>query len=242
MTSLSALDTPACHASPFSGTWELDKDRSSDPDEYLEALGLGYITRCAICAAGRTLEIVHESEKDPEEWTEHCTTTVITKTTKFVADGSKTTVENPIDNTPTHTTTSVEEGGACVVSKTNYEATGHVAVIRRYVDPGDGTTVKPDVYRVTNDFTLGDKSGRTLQLVNYFNRVGPPPKVRARIVAIFAAHCPEKLEKGWLGPSDCDALIDAHVGAWEALIAQLVETYGAEPGKPPVPPKAVVVP
>ena len=57
------------------GEWELDKEASDDQEQLLEGLGVGYVTRNAICAASKTLKITQDKNK----WDTEITTAVVTR-------------------------------------------------------------------------------------------------------------------------------------------------------------------
>ena len=59
----------------FSGDWTFNKERSSDPDEMLKALGVPWIARTALRRATRTVKIDHKGLA----WIEDATTAVITR-------------------------------------------------------------------------------------------------------------------------------------------------------------------
>ena len=78
----------------FSGEWRLNKERSTDPDEMLTALGVPWIAREGLKRAGRKVVIQHRGL----QWTEDTTTAVITRRKQFTLDGTMADVINPIDS------------------------------------------------------------------------------------------------------------------------------------------------
>ena len=156
-------DKPVPPQLDFSGDWTFNRERSSDPDEMLKALGVPWIARTALRRATRTVKIDHQGLV----WIEDVTTSVITRRTELQLDGSTADVVSPLDKTVVRGRTFVEEGGVCVATTNEYVAHGHRQVLRRCLQE------EGRVYYVFNELTLG--SGEVITTHNYFDRNGGQP-------------------------------------------------------------------
>ncbi|CAE8587980.1 unnamed protein product, partial [Polarella glacialis] len=120
-------------------------------------LGVPWVARVALQSTQRTVIIEH----DGLEWTETTISSVIRRTVHMTLDGSVHNEINPVDKTAVAMSTSFEENGRCISTR-SVLANGMKQMTRRYIQDGGRT------YAVSIELAVS--SDQVIRLSNYFNR------------------------------------------------------------------------
>lgn len=143
----------------FSGTWQLQLQKSDDPSEFLKALGVPWVMRAALKGVSRQVVIEH----DGLEWSETMITPLIKKVTNMTLDGSPHNEVNPVDKSTVTMLSYFVEDGRCVLSHSTYHEKGLSQITKRYLED-DGKT-----YHVVLELTEPFKpASKPIHLNSYY--------------------------------------------------------------------------
>jgi len=155
-TQPAAAGGSAASVADFTGTWTLNLSHSDDPSDMLKALKVPYAARLVLKRASRQVVIEH----DGLEWAETNITPVIRRQSNMLLDGTPCVETNPVDGSSVTMVSTIEENGACVMTKGTY-ADGRVHWTRRYLRDGGKT------YHVLQKLENGSE---VISCNNYFER------------------------------------------------------------------------
>lgn len=146
----------------FDGHYKLNTERSDDPSDMLQAMGVPWIARKGALKLARECTI----QQNGLEWTETMKTGICTKTVKMRLDETPHTEISPLDRAVITMKSRYEEDGQCVVTRSTSSRGDKTQVVARYMIE-DGR-----VYHTRNVLTVAGPAGdQEMVTMNYFDRI-----------------------------------------------------------------------